>query len=336
VDDEVGSNGSVIFQVYANNVKVFESAAKTGAQGAEQISVPINGATVLKLVVTDAGNGNAFDHADWADAKVLTNSSSGPDSTLGVVDRSMLSPTEGGSERFIVELDAIKPNPGPVSFDYETYDITATAGQDYVPISGHVDVPAGTTFATYPFYVQTLKDNVIDPGERIGFRIKNVSPNASVGPATGSIGIYNLAVPISDLTPTSQTNGWGPIEKNKSNGEAGANDGHTISLNGKNNYSFGLGVHANSDLVYDISKTNATVFASEVGVDDEVGNNGSVVFQVFVDGMKRYDSGLMTGSSVTQQINLDVTGASTLRLVVTDGGNGNTFDHADWAGAYLS
>ena len=44
----------------------------------------------------------------------------------------------------------------------------------------------------------------------------------------------------------------------------------------------------------------------------------------------------MTGSSATKLVDLDTTGASTLRLVVTDAGNGNTFDHADWAGAVLT
>ena len=73
-----------------------------------------------------------------------------------------------------------------------------------------------------------------------------------------------------------------------------------------------------------------------VGVDDEGGSNGSVVFQVYLDGVKKYDSGTMTGASATKFIDLDVTGAKTLRLVVTDAGNGNTFDHADWAGAVLT
>jgi hypothetical protein len=39
------------------------------------------------------------------------------------------------------------------------------------------------------------------------------------------------------------TNSWGPVEKDRSNGEAGSNDGRTISLDGEK-YSRGLGVHA--------------------------------------------------------------------------------------------
>ena len=45
------------------------------------------------------------------------------------------------------------------------------------------------------------------------------------------------------------TNGWGPVEKDQSNGEAGATDGATITLNGVT-YAKGLGAHAGSDVRY--------------------------------------------------------------------------------------
>jgi hypothetical protein len=61
----------------------------------------------------------------------------------------------------------------------------------------------------------------------------------------------------------------------------------------------------------------------------------SVVFQVYLDGVKVFDSGTMTSTNTTQAVNLDVTGKNELKLIVTDAGNGNTSDHADWAGARL-
>ena len=45
---------------------------------------------------------------------------------------------------------------------------------------------------------------------------------------------------LSSLNPTSATNAWGPYERNLSNGEQGAGDGRTITLNGKT-YAHGLG-----------------------------------------------------------------------------------------------
>jgi hypothetical protein len=139
---------------------------------------------------------------------------------------------------------------------------------------------------------------------------------------------------LSHLGWVSAANGWGPVERDMSNGEDDAGDGAVITLNGTT-YGKGLGVHANSVITYDIS-CGYERFKSDVGVDDEVGGQGSVVFQIYVDGDKQFDSGTMTGTSATQSVEVDVTGASELRLVVTDAGDGIGYDHADWANARLT
>ena len=74
------------------------------------------------------------------------------------------------------------------------------------------------------------------------------------------------------------------------------------------------------------------------GVDDEVGTNGSVVFQVFADGdQARYDSGMMTGAiRDPDPVSVDLTGKTTLQLVITNGGDNVDYDHGDWADAKLT
>ena len=57
---------------------------------------------------------------------------------------------------------------------------------------------------------------------------------------------------LSDLAWTSATNGLGPVERDKSNGEAAAGDGKTITLNGTT-YPKGLGANANSDIRFNIA-----------------------------------------------------------------------------------
>ena len=142
---------------------------------------------------------------------------------------------------------------------------------------------------------------------------------------------------LSDLAWVSATNGWGPAEKDKSNGDSGAGDGGIITLNGST-YLKGLGTHAFSNIYYDLNAAY-TLFISDIGLDDEVngcGATGTVGFQVYVDGIKQFDSVTMGASSPTQQVSVNVTGADELRLYVTDGGaNGITCDHADWADARL-
>lgn len=145
------------------------------------------------------------------------------------------------------------------------------------------------------------------------------------------------AIPItyvSDLPYASTpVNGYGPVEKNTSNGSSGTGDGRTITLNGVT-YSKGLGVHANSTVIYNLGGQYSE-FISDVGVDDEK-SSASVVFQVWVDGVKLFDSGTMGGSTTTKTARVNVAGKNQLRLVVTDAGDGITNDHADWAGARLT
>ena len=60
-----------------------------------------------------------------------------------------------------------------------------------------------------------------------------------------------------------------------------------------------------------------------------------MVFRVLVDGVKRFDSGTMTGEIATKAVAVNVAGASQLTLKVTNAGDDDACDHADWANARL-
>ncbi len=139
---------------------------------------------------------------------------------------------------------------------------------------------------------------------------------------------------VSDLPWTSFSNGWGPPERDRSNGETGANDGHTITIGGQT-YAKGIGAHAPGEIDVYIGGRCST-FSSDVGVDDEVGDRGSVDFQVFADGTKAADSGTVTGAQGATHLNAALNGARFLRLVLTDAGDGNSYDHSDWAAARVT
>ena len=80
-----------------------------------------------------------------------------------------------------------------------------------------------------------------------------------------------------------------------------------------------------------------TAFSARVGVDDEMKGytQSSVVFQVFADGKKRFDSGVMRLNDRAKRVNVPLAGVEELKLVVTDAGDGITCDHADWCDAVL-
>jgi len=110
-------------------------------------------------------------------------------------------------------------------------------------------------------------------------------------------------------------------------------DGNTLSIGGQQ-YSKGLGTHSNSEITMQLGEPY-TEFLAEVGVDDEVGGNGSVVFQVFTDGSQIYDSGIMTGNDSSATVQISLQNTNELILIVTDGGDNINYDHADWAKARL-
>jgi parallel beta-helix repeat protein len=129
-------------------------------------------------------------------------------------------------------------------------------------------------------------------------------------------------------------NGWGPAERNRSNGETGSSDGRTITLDGVT-YAKGIGVHSDSQLYFTLNG-QCTTFNAVIGVDDEVGGNGSVYFQVYVDDQMRYMSPLMTGSSPAQNVQVDISGATQIALYVHYGWDSYAYDHADWADARVT
>jgi hypothetical protein len=141
---------------------------------------------------------------------------------------------------------------------------------------------------------------------------------------------------LSDLswigTPT---NGFGPVERDTSNGEMAAGDGRPMSIAGMP-FAKGLGVHANSSVEFGLAG-KCTTFSAYVGADDEA-NSASITFEVWVDGQRMYSSPqLVRSGQAAELVEVDVTCASSLRLVVTDGVvDGNTRDHADWGDAKVT
>jgi alpha-galactosidase len=130
------------------------------------------------------------------------------------------------------------------------------------------------------------------------------------------------------------TNGWGPAERDQSNGEQPAGDGVVLTTGGVS-YVKGFGVHATSDLTLSLAG-NCERFTATAGIDGEVTNSAaSVVFSVVADGSTIYTSPTVTISTGPVTVDLNVTGRTTLHLVAGDAGNGISYDHADWADARL-
>ena len=206
-----------------------------------------------------------------------------------------------------------------------TYDqsvpVNLTAGQRYSIQLEYYEDNGGAVMQLFWSYPNQVEQVI--PQQRLYVAPITLQP----APAATS------RVMVSNLNWLSETNGWGPAERDRSNGEQGSRDGKPITIGGRR-YVDGIGVHAVSEIRIALND-RYDVFKSIIGVDDEVGNLGSVVFEVWLDGKRAYQSPVMKGPMPGLAIEVPVENANEMRLVVTGAGDGVSSDHADWADARL-
>ena len=133
-------------------------------------------------------------------------------------------------------------------------------------------------------------------------------------------GLYLDALP-----PVSAKQGWGKLERNQSVWEK------PLTIGGQQ-FLRGLGTHAPSEIVYSLEGKYRR-FTAWAGADQAT--SPTITMAVKVDGSLVWESGLLIRESAPQRIDVDVSGAQRLELIVGDGGNGIGADHADWADAVL-
>ena len=136
------------------------------------------------------------------------------------------------------------------------------------------------------------------------------------------------AIWLSSLDLAKMQQGWGLAQLNKSVTEK------ELSIAGKK-FEHGVGTHAASRIWIDLHG-GATRFIASVGVDDGTKESrGSVEFKVIGDDKKLWQSGVMKSGETAKFADVDVKDVRTLVLLVTDGGDGLDYDHADWADAHF-
>jgi len=119
------------------------------------------------------------------------------------------------------------------------------------------------------------------------------------------------------------------------NGKPGINtsvDGKKLTIAGET-FGRGFGTHAESSLLIKLNgKTHK--FSALVGLDDEMkGHDPAVEFEIYGDNKKLWSSGIMHLGDKAKPVSVSLKGIKQLELVVTDGGNGPYYDHADWVNA---
>ncbi|MCC7475392.1 MAG: NPCBM/NEW2 domain-containing protein [Pirellulales bacterium] len=105
-----------------------------------------------------------------------------------------------------------------------------------------------------------------------------------------------------------------------------------LSIAGKT-YQRGVATHGKSTIW--IEPNGADRFTATVGVDDGAEKKPAVQFRVFVDGKKAFDSGAMKYGQAAKPVDVSLSGAKVVLLLVSDAGDGARHDLGNWADAKL-
>lgn len=289
------NNSSIIFNIIGDGKILASTSVLKHADNLVGIDVPVSGVKELVIEVTDSGNGNTSDHAVIANPKLTTNNAK---------------PRITANDKVYKIGETVNFKEGVSARDAEDGDLTSK-----------VEVTGKVNFNKTGKYPITYKVTDSDGNEVIKTRIISVVDMRD----------YRY---LTDYEWKSANSGWGNVNKDKSvdNNKLTLTDeeGQAIS------YDRGIGTHATSTIVYDLSDKDYAYFSSYVGVDREMyGSVGSISFEVYVDGEKKFDSGIMNSRDPQKYVEVDINGAKELKLVVKDGGNGNGSDHATWGDAKL-
>lgn len=310
--DRAEGHGSVEFVIYGggktSSLLYSSGIIHAGAAGVRHLNLDVSSCDYVVLGVKDEGDGGG-NRACWAGARVRT--------------RGGTSNTQPPSAPEGLQAPRVDHSSAVLQWKAST-DNVAVAGYDVY--SGTLQV--GSTKAT------TYQVAGLNPNSDYTFTVRAWDADGNTSAASRSLAVSTPLPPdlvyLSQLRWVSATTGFGSVGKDRSV------DGKPIRLGGTA-YARGLGTHASSEIVYDLSKLGKTYarFVSDVGIDNEISQGGSVVFYVYADDKKLFDSGVMTAASAVKTVDVRIDSAKQLRLVATDGGDGINSDHADWAGARL-
>ena len=140
-------------------------------------------------------------------------------------------------------------------------------------------------------------------------------------------------VKLSEIDWASASVGWGTPGRNVT---VTGDPLQLLTAEGVTTFASGLGVHAEAEIVYDLAPWEFSMFRALVGVEQHAARDGRrFVFQVVLDDVVVWDSGVMTKSTQALPVEVDVSGASTLRLLMNVAGDGNGHGHGAWADARL-
>ncbi|MFE2560645.1 sulfatase-like hydrolase/transferase [Streptomyces sp. NPDC059352] len=190
-----------------------------------------------------------------------------------------------------------------------------------------VTPPTGTPSATP--WTLTAEGTALAPGGAVRYATDGVVTTPPPAPTRDGY--------LSDLPWIHAVNGWGPVERDRSNGRNAAGDGTAIAFGGTT-YTKGIGVHAYSDVAFHLGGAGGR-FTALVGIDDfsaAQSSAGATRATVYGDDRVLVTTPTLTAATGPVPVDVDVRGVRVLRLEVADANARTSFDHTSWALAHVT
>jgi len=110
--------------------------------------------------------------------------------------------------------------------------------------------------------------------------------------------------------------------------------GEFLAVNG-HTYERGIGCHSRCEVEFDIGGRYGSLVA-EIGIDDGAGGRGGVVFEVYADNRRVFQSPAVRGGQDARVVSVELGRARRVKLVADYGPDGTSWgDHADWCRTVL-
>jgi hypothetical protein len=282
--------------------KLFASGTMKPESPAQKISIDVSDCQYVILGTRPLNDGDASAVVNWATPQLIAKGTSvdkippSRPANLKVVEIGADSATFSGS----ASTDNESVNKYSVDLDGQPYGSTYTTA---ISVAGLI-----------PKTRHTLTVKAMD-------LLNNCSAASDPLPFTTRDGIRTTY--LSDLKWDKANIGYGGVVVNRSV------MGRELKVAGKV-YAKGIGMHAITEVTYKLDKVYNR-FRAVVGVNDHA-SSGSVEFEVYGDGRKLASSGRLV-SGVAEELDVDISGVTELKIRATDGGDGINSDHADWADA---
>ncbi|XVE12725.1 MAG: hypothetical protein HCA05_27115 (plasmid) [Dolichospermum sp. DET68] len=232
------------------------------------------------------------------------------DDTLPTLSINDITVVEGQTPQAVLTITLSSASSQPVTVQYATAPVTATANADYTSSSGTLTFAANTTTGTIT--IPILNDSLSEANET--FKVNLSSPtNATLQKSSGTVTITDtlqasttttLADGIENLTltGTSNINGTG----NSGNNILTGNSGNNILAGGSGNdtYAFNASTPLGSDTIQEIS----------------TGGNDTISFSGTTTDV-RLNLGVITTQTVNSNLKLTLSANNVIENIVTGSGN---------------